>query len=115
MSIWQNGELGDVLTLQRGFDLPSSTRREGRVPVVSSSGVTGFHDETKVEGPGVVIGRCGTLGEVHFISEDFWPLNTTLYVRDFKGNNPRYCSYLLKTISVASTSTSAAVPRLRTH
>lgn len=108
MSGWRNGKLGDVLTLQRGFDLPASARREGCVPVVSSSGVTGFHDEAKVQGPGVVIGRYGTLGEVHFVSEDFWPLNTSLYVKDFKGNDRRYCAYLLRTI--AMTSTAAAVP-----
>jgi type I restriction enzyme S subunit len=110
MSIWRDCKLGDVLTLQRGFDLPASNRRAGAVPVVSSSGITGFHDEAKARGPGVVIGRYGTLGEVHFVNEDYWPLNTSLYVKDFKGNDPRYCSYLLKTVGVANTSAAAAVP-----
>jgi len=108
MSGWRNGKLGDVLALQRGFDLPASARREGSVPVVSSSGITGFHNEAKVQGPGVVIGRYGTLGEVHYVIEDFWPLNTSLYVKDFKDNDRHYCAYLLKTIAFASTA--AAVP-----
>src|SRR5215467_14023117 len=100
MMSWRDCKLGDVLTLQRGFDLPMSARRKGPVPVVSSSGVTGCHDQAKVQGPGVVIGRYGTLGEVHFITEDFWPLNTSLYVKDFKGNYPRYCAYLLRTVAM---------------
>jgi hypothetical protein len=60
-----------AVTLQRGFDLPTSARRAGSVPVVSSSGITGSHDEAKVQAPGVVIGRYGTLGEVHFVSMDY--------------------------------------------
>jgi type I restriction enzyme S subunit len=64
----------------------------------------------KVNGPGVVIGRYGTLGEVHYIDRDFWPLNTSLYVKDFKGNDRRFCAYLLETIQVAKTGVASAVP-----
>ncbi|MET7242998.1 restriction endonuclease subunit S [Methylobacterium sp. EM32] len=110
MSQFRECRLGDVLTLQRGFDLPSALRAPGQVPVVSSSGITGFHSEAKVRGPGVIIGRYGTLGEVHFVQQDFWPLNTSLYVKDFKDNDVRYCSYLLRTVKVAETSSTAAVP-----
>ncbi|EQD41268.1 restriction modification system DNA specificity domain protein, partial [mine drainage metagenome] len=80
--------LGEVLTLKRGYDLPSQNRNDGSIPIVSSSGITGTHSDAKVKGPGVVTGRYGTIGEVHFIDTDFWPLNTTLYVQDFKGNDP---------------------------
>lgn len=82
---WRQVQLGDVVRLKRGHDLPTSERLPGDVPIVSSSGVTGFHNVAKVAGPGVVTGRCGTLGEVHYIEEDYWPLNTALYVEDFKG------------------------------
>lgn len=102
--------LEDVLTLQRGFDLPSHARQEGRVPIVSSSGITGLHVEAKVKGPGVVTGRYGTLGEIHYVQEDFWPLNTTLYVRDFKGNDPRFVAYFLSTLNFENRSAAAAVP-----
>lgn len=102
--------LGNVLTLKRGYDLPSQSRREGTVPIVSSSGVSGTHSEAKVKGPGVVTGRYGTIGEVHFVAGDFWPLNTTLYVCDFKGNDPRFISYFLKTLDLASRNAAAAVP-----
>ncbi|MGE0329776.1 MAG: restriction endonuclease subunit S [Ramlibacter sp.] len=102
--------LGDVLTLQRGYDLPSHARRAGPIPIVSSSGVTGTHAEAKVAGPGVVTGRYGTLGQIHYVPGAFWPLNTTLYVRDFKGNDPRFVAYLLQTLNFANRSAAAAVP-----
>ena len=60
--------------------------------------------------PGVVTGRYGTIGNVYFIEEDFFPLNTTLYVQDFKGNNPRFIAYFLGTIDFLSCSDKAAVP-----
>ncbi len=98
------------MTLQRGHDLPEAQRRDGAVPVVSSSGVTGFHDHAKATGPGVVTGRYGTLGEVYYIDQDYWPLNTALYVVDFKGNHPRFASYLLKQALSNLQSDKAAVP-----
>ena len=85
-------------------------------PLVSSSGVTDYHAASKVAGPGVVTGRYGTLGEVFFVRDDFWPLNTTLYVRDFKSNDPRFISYFLKCIDFQPFSDKAAVPGLnRNH
>ena len=88
----------------------------GPVPIVSSSGITGYHRESKVSGPGVVTGRTGTLGQVFYISEDFWPLNTALYVRDFKGNDPRFIGYFLRSLNFSAYSDKAAVPGLnRNH
>ncbi len=109
---WKYCSLGDVLTLQRGFDLPERNRRVGNVPIVSSSGISGYHDIAKVCGPGVVTGRYGTLGEVFYIDKDFWPLNTTLYVRDFKGNDPLFLSYFLRTLNLAHQNVAGAVPGL---
>jgi len=113
---WRETRLGDVIELQRGFDLPAQARRPGHYPIVSSGGVTGNHDEAKAAGPGVVTGRYGTLGQVFYIREDFWPLNTTLFVRDFKGNDPLFTSYLLRTLDFSVYSDKAAVPGLnRNH
>jgi type I restriction enzyme S subunit len=80
MSDWRDVSLGDVLTLQRGFDLPARDRLDGPFPIVSSSGVTGRHAIAKVDPPGVVIGRYGSLGSVHWVTEPFWPQNTSLWV-----------------------------------
>ena len=103
-------QLGDFLTLKRGYDLPEHARLPGEIPVISSSGVTGTHKEAKVYGPGVVTGRYGTLGEVFYIDEPFWPLNTALYVQDFKGNHRRFVSYFLRWVLNGTQSDKAAVP-----
>ena len=66
---WRECRLGDVLTLKRGHDLPGETRIEGEVPVVSSSGITGFHNEAKAKAPGVLTGRYGTIGEVFYLAQ----------------------------------------------
>ena len=87
---WQTVPLGRVATLQRGYDLPNRLRRQGTVPIITSAGVGGSHAESRVAGPGVITGRYGTIGEVFFIEKDFWPLNTTLFVKDFHGNDPLF-------------------------
>ena len=110
MNQWIECELGSVAQLKRGFDLPQAKRIDGTVSIFSSSGISGSHNEAKVKGPGVITGRYGTIGEVFYSEEDFWPLNTTLFVEDFKGNNPRFVYYLLKTINWESFVTASAVP-----
>ena len=107
---WRDCRLGDVMTLKRGHDLPEKNRQPGEVPVVSSSGITGYHNDSKAEPPGVVTGRYGTLGEVFFVDEPYWPLNTALYVIDFKGNDPRFVAYLLRNSLRNYQSEKAAVP-----
>lgn len=107
---WRNCRLGDVLTLKRGHDLPADSRRDGDVPVVSSSGITGYHNEAKATAPGVVTGRYGTLGEVFYVEQDYWPLNTALYVVDFKGTHPKFSAYFLKNVLRDYQSDKAAVP-----
>ncbi len=113
---WRETILGDVLTLQRGFDLPETQRRPGPHPVIASTGPVGTHDQAVVQGPGVVIGRSGSLGGGQFIESDFWPLNTTLWVKDFKGNDRRFCYYLLKSLDLAHFNAGSGVPTLnRNH
>ncbi|HBP86142.1 MAG TPA: restriction endonuclease subunit S [Nitrospiraceae bacterium] len=107
---WKTKPLGSVATLQRGFDLPARLRKSGTVPIVTSSGIEDSHYEARVKGPGVVTGRYGTIGQVFFVRDDFWPLNTTLYVRDFHKNNPLFISYLLRTIDFHTHSGKSGVP-----
>ena len=99
-----------MVTFQRGYDLPHRARKRGEIPIVSSAGVIDFHDVAMVDPPGVVTGRYGTIGELFLISEPFWPLNTTLYVRDFHGNDPRFIYYLLQRFDFASFSGKSGVP-----
>ena len=108
--MWRTCKLGDVVTLKRGHDLPEAVRHDGEIPVVSSSGITGHHNEAKAKGPGVITGRYGTLGEVFYVEQDYWPLNTALYVIDFKGNHPRFVAYFLQNVLRNHQSDKAAVP-----
>jgi type I restriction enzyme, S subunit len=107
---WERLNLGTVLTLQRGHDLPTQDRTEGEIPIVSSSGITGFHNMKKADAPGVVTGRYGTIGQVYYIDRDYWPLNTSLYVVDFKGNPSLFIHHLLSRTLGTIQSDKAAVP-----
>lgn len=107
---WKKVELGDVITLQRGYDLPASAREEGPYPVISSGGLSDFHADFKERGPGVVTGRYGSVGSVYYTEDNYWPHNTTLFVKDFKGNNPRFVYYLLQTLGLENNNDAGAVP-----
>lgn len=95
---WRVAKLGVALLLQRGHDLPADARRPGEVPVVSSGGVSGWHDTAACLPPGVVTGRYGTIGEVFYVHVPYWPLNTTLYVADFRGNDPLWVKDLIASL-----------------
>ena len=90
---WASTTIGDQATLQRGFDITKAAQRPGPIPVISSAGVSSRHDAAMVRGPGVVLGRKGVVGSVHFIGEDYWPHDTTLWVKDFHGNNEKFVYY----------------------
>ncbi len=104
--------LEDFVSFQRGFDLPKKDFIEGDYPVVGSTSILGYHNVYKVKGPGLVTGRSGTLGNFQYIVSDFWPHNTTLWVKNFKGNNSRFVYYYLLTINLAKFNSGGAVPTL---
>ena len=110
---WPTRTLGDLVTLQRGMDLPTSKRSEGEVPVMGSFGITGYHNEAAMPGPGVTVGRSGaSIGVVSYIDGDYWPLNTCLYVKDFHGNNQRFTYYLLSSLDLSNYNSGSAQPSL---
>lgn len=109
---WETCRLDDVLVLQRGFDLPRQSRTDGPFPIISATGEGGTHSEFKVKGPGVVTGRSGSLGTVMYIEGDFWPLNTTLWVKKFKVGSPLYAYNVLRSIDLTGFNSGAAVPTL---
>lgn len=109
---WRRIPIGELLTLQRGFDLPKKARTPGIVPVMASTGQHGTHDRAQVHGPGVVTGRSGSLGVTKYIHPDFWPLNTTLWVRKLSGITMEYAYCLLGQIGLESFRGGAAVPTL---
>ena len=109
---WERTTIGDQVMLQRGFDITKDEQNEGGIPVVSSGGIRSFHDRAMVQAPGVVIGRKGTLGKVFFLEADFWPHDTTLWVKDFKGNDPRFVYYFFAGLDVKRLDSGTANPAL---
>jgi type I restriction enzyme S subunit len=109
---WRRDRFDSVLTLQRGFDLPADQRIDGDIPIIASTGICGTHSISKVSGPGVVTGRSGTLGKVRLVLEDFWPLNTTLWIKAYRGISPYFAYFLLQGLNLASLNVGASVPSL---
>lgn len=113
MSEWRETTLGEIITLQRGHDLTEVDRTLGTVPVIGSAGQNGWHNVAKAKGPGVTVGRSGaSAGVVTYVREDFWPHNTALYVKDFKGNDPLFVAFMLRTLPLAELNSGAAQPSL---
>ena len=91
-------KLGELIQLQRGYDLSSSKMKDGNVPVAGSNGIIGYHDEARSNHPCITVGRSGSVGKVHYYEQATWAHNTALFVKDFKGNNPKYLYYFLKNL-----------------
>lgn len=112
---WPHVTLGSQVTFQRGFDLDRADISPGDVPVVASGGRMAWHSGGR-PGPGVMIGRKGTLGTVFYEPGEYWPYSTTLWVKDFHGNDPRFVYYFLKSFPVARLDVGSANPTLnRNH
>lgn len=109
---WERVPLEDVLLLQRGFDLPSQARQKGEVPIYGSTGVLGYHNSAKASAPGIVTGRSGTLGDVQYVAEDYWPLNTALWVKEFKKVPPLFALFLLREMDLKQYNGGSSVPTL---
>jgi type I restriction enzyme, S subunit len=106
-------KLGDVLEFCYGKSLPDRERKAGDIPVYGSGGIGGYHNEALISGPGVIVGRKGSVGAVFFESRDFFPIDTVYYVVP-KGDeiSLRYAYYLLKHLPLASMNSDVAVPGL---
>ena len=96
-------KLGECLELQRGYDLTSSQMQGGKVAVVGSNGIIGYHNSERGNSPCITVGRSGSVGKVHYYEQPTWAHNTALFVKDFKGNNPKYLYYLLKNLHLDNT------------
>ena len=113
---WYEYELGQLLNFKRGHDLPKNSMVEGKVPVIGSNGIIGYHNIATTNAPCITIGRSGNIGKPLYINSDGWAHNTTLYVEDYKDNYPLYLYYLLKTLDFGHYGGGSAVPTLnRNH
>jgi type I restriction enzyme, S subunit len=109
---WEVVQLRRNMELQRGVDITKDEQVEGDVPVVSSGGISSYHNEAIMKGPGVILGRKGSVGSVHYVEQDYWPHDTTLYVKEFRGNLPRFVYYKMCSMELASYDTGSSNPTL---
>ncbi len=113
---WEEKTLGEVVTFQRGYDLPLKEIKNGPYPILMSNGIGGFHNEYRAKGPGVTIGRSGNLGLPIYCESDYWPHNTTLFSKEFHRSYPKFVYYLIKSLDLSIFNAGSAVPTLnRNH
>lgn len=113
---WRDCILGDLVTFQRGHDLPKSKMNGGKYPVVGSNGIIGHHDKYTTEAPSITVGRSGNVGKPFIYYGKSWSHNTSLYIKDFKGNDPIFIYYFLQTLDLGNYAGGSAVPTLnRNH
>ena len=107
---WEVRTIGETLELTYGKSLPAKKRIEGSVPVYGSGGVSGSHNVSFANGPGVVVGRKGTVGSLYWVNEDFFPIDTVFFVTN-KSTAPLYWIYQsLQLIDIKSMAADSAVP-----
>ena len=109
---WRMTTIGEQITLQRGFDITKKQATKGEIPVISSGGFSYFHKEKKAQGPGVVLGRKGSVGSVHYVDQDYWPHDTTLWVKEFNDNIPYFVYFFFKNFPINRYEASSANPSL---
>lgn len=109
---WEKKKIIDIAPLQRGFDLVKKNIVSGKYPIGYSNGILGNHNEFKAKGPGVFTGRSGTIGNVHYTDENYWPHNTSLWVTNFKGNHEKFIYYFYKNVNLKRYDAGSGVPTL---
>jgi len=109
---WEVKDLGEEIELVYGKGLPEKKREFGEYPVFGSNGIIGYHNENLIKGPGVIIGRKGSVGEIKFSKIDFWPIDTTYYIKLKKKGNIKFWYYFLQYLKLNKLNSHSAVPGL---
>ena len=109
---WIKRNVNEIVTFHRGYDLTKENMKKGQYPVVGSTSIIGYHNEYKIEGPGIVTGRSGSLGQYQLIWDNYWPHNTSLYISDFKNHSVFYIFSLLQTLNFSALNNGGAIPTL---
>ena len=113
---WIECQLGDLITFQRGHDLPKTKMQGGDYPVVGSNGIIGYHNEYTTEAPSITIGRSGNVGKPFLYNGKSWSHNTSLYIKEYRDVDPIFIYYYLQTLDLGNYAGGSAVPTLnRNH
>ena len=110
--LYPQRRLRELISLEYGDSLPNENRLGGHCPVMGSNGIVGYHDKPKVNGPGIVVGRKGSIGQVTWVSEDFWPIDTTYYVEQKTRHDRHWLYYLLEQLHLEKLNSATGVPGL---
>ena len=112
MKFWRESQIGDEIELAYGKSLPANAREVGAVEVFGSNGCVGSHSTALILGPGIVIGRKGSVGKIAYSYEDFWPIDTTYYVVNKNDHDWRFLYHLLSSVGLDGLNSHSAVPGL---
>ncbi len=109
---WQCLPLAERIVLEYGSALKKEDRVNGEFPVFGSNGIVGFHNRALVNGPGIIVGRKGSIGMVHYSAKSFWPIDTAYYVKPLADDDFRYIHYLLHHLDLQRLNAATGVPGL---
>ena len=112
MIAWRESRIGDEIELAYGKSLPAHVREKGPFSVFGSNGCVGHHSAPLVSGPGIVVGRKGSVGSVAYSEQDFWPIDTTYYVVNKNAHDWRFLYHLLSSIGLEALNSHSAIPGL---
>jgi type I restriction enzyme S subunit len=109
---WIDTKVGEYCPFVYGKGLPKTQRKKGTIPVYGSNGCVDFHTESYVKGPGIIIGRKGSVGAVHLSENPFWPIDTSFYVKKASIDELKFTFHLLKSLGLEGMNSDSAVPGL---
>lgn len=109
---WKSGKLGQIMDIVYGSGLSEANRIPGNCPVYGSNGIVGYHNDALVKGPGVIIGRKGSTGEVTWCTEDFWPIDTTYYIQTKPNIDMKWVYFLLRLLDLKRLNSATGIPGL---
>lgn len=112
MTGWTDTIVGDEIELSYGKGLPTHERDGGAFPVFGSNGCVGHHSSALISGPGIIVGRKGSVGEVVFSQGDFWPIDTSYYVVNKAQHDWRFLFHLLSSLGLKKLNSHSAIPGL---
>lgn len=112
MKGWELKKLAEICEFKYGKNLPEYSRISGPYPVYGSSAVVSYHKDFLVKGPGIIVGRKGTVGKVQFSKDNFFPIDTTFYIEPKNSSDLRFLYYRLGLCGLDDMNSDAAVPGL---
>ena len=109
---WIDSTVGEYCPFVYGKGLPKTKRQAGEHPVYGSNGCVDYHNDFFIDGPGLIIGRKGSVGAVHLSEVPFWPIDTAFYVKKETLGELRFTYYLLRSLGLEKMNSDSAVPGL---